>query len=106
MSKTFHKTVRLRQLNGFINQADEIFAPLFFHADEDKGFVWVPLTKVAAKEVTQAAEEAGLEEVQGITIEEEDGVKTLYFDGPDAEEGDGGDGGDEEEEDPAETPEE
>lgn len=100
MSKTFHKSLRLRQLAGEINRSDEIFAPLFFHSDEEKGFVWVPLTKVAAKEVIQAAEEAGLEEVQGVTVEEEDGVKTLYFDGPDAEEG-----GDEEEEEEEETPE-
>jgi hypothetical protein len=98
MSKTFHKSVRLRALAGMINNSDEIFTPVFFHSDEEKGFAWVPLTKVAAKEIIQAAEEGGLEEVQGVTIEEEDGVKTLYFDGPDAEEGDG----EEEEETPGE----
>jgi len=101
MSKTFHKSVRLRQMAGIINNADEIFCPVFFHADEEKGFAWVPLTKVAAKEIIQAAEEGGLEEVQGVTVEEEYGVKTVYFDGPDAEEESGEE---EEEEEEEETP--
>ena len=76
------------------------FHPRLLPRRRGKGFAWVPLTKVAAKEIIQAAEEAELKEVQGVTIEEEDGVRTLYFDGPDAE------GEESEGEGPPEEPEE
>ena len=83
--KTFHPRIRIHSLQGEVNRADEIYVPCFLHSDEEKGFVWIRVSKTAAKDALEELKEAGLEEIEGVTCEEEDGTKMLYFDGPGAE---------------------
>jgi hypothetical protein len=106
MAKTFHPTIRIHALHGEVNRSDEIYVPCFLHSDEEKGFVWIKVTKTAVKDALDELKEAGLEEVEGVTVEEEDGEKTLYLDGPGAEPDEEGEGEKEEEESEEEEPEE
>ncbi len=92
-----HKSLRLRQFAGEINRADAVYIPVFFHSSQES--FWMEVPKTNAKELIAHATEHGIEEVEGITIE--DGC--LYIDGPGEE---GETPGEKEEEEEEETEEE
>jgi hypothetical protein len=97
------QNVRLRAFAGMVNKASEILVPVYISSkgEHDNHYVWVPISKTAAKELIEEAKERGLEEIEGVT--ESEGC--LYLDGPGEEEGEPGTGEEEEEEEEEEEPE-
>jgi len=85
-----HKKLRLRDFNGEVNRAREVYVPVYFSSDEENGTIWIEITKTSAKEISEYAKEVGIEEIEGVTIDEEG---CMYIEGP-SEEG-GGEGGEE-----------
>ena len=78
MSEVHHKTLRLRQLAGEINRAEAVYVSVVFSSDEENGQMWIEIPKTNAKEIIAHCTEHGIEEVEGITINE----GCLYIDGP------------------------
>ncbi len=54
--------MRLREFAGAINRCHEVLVAVHFGPGEDD-FLWVPISKTSAREITDKAREAGLEEV-------------------------------------------
>ena len=79
------KKVRLREFAGLVNRASEIVVPVSFssHTDaagEEDGVAWLPIQKNVAKQLIDEAKEIGVEEIEGVFYNEEEGC--LYIEGP------------------------
>lgn len=82
MSEVHHKKMRLRQFSGEINRAEAVYVSVEFSSNEENGTMWIEIPKTNAKEIIAHATEHGIEEIEGVTID--DGC--LYIDGPGEEE--------------------
>ena len=67
-----------RVFAGCINKAKEVMVPVCFNEHEE-GVMWLPISKAAARSITDHAREHAIESIDAVFDEDD---KCLYIEGP------------------------
>jgi hypothetical protein len=70
------RSMRLREFAGCVNRAKEVVVMVPF-SSHDEGVTWLAIQKNVAKDLIDEAKELGIEEIEGVSFNEEEGI--LYI---------------------------